>query len=162
MAELQRKRGSWSELIETLQRHAAVEPSAEKKTDLYIQLAELLERQMQDVGGAVHAYQSAMVHDPASKVALTALDRLYRRTEQWEPLIDVLSKRADASTDEGEIVRFRLEIGQIWDLRLFDAGQSIAAYQQVLHVDPANMISLRALEQLYEKTNQSEKYLEVL
>jgi len=45
MAELQRKRGSWSELIETLQRHAAVEPSPEKKTELYIQLAELLERQ---------------------------------------------------------------------------------------------------------------------
>ncbi|MDB4953107.1 MAG: Tetratricopeptide 2 repeat protein, partial [Myxococcales bacterium] len=162
IADLQRKRGSWGELIETLQRHAAVEPTAEKKTDLYIQLAELLERQMQDVGGAVHAYQQAMIHDPASKTALTALDRLYRRTEQWEPLIDVLSKRADASTEEAEIVKFRLEIGQIWDLRLFDAGQSIAAYQQVLHVDPTNMVSLRALEGLYEKTNQSEKYLEVL
>ena len=28
---------SWSELIETLQRHAAVEPTPEKKTELYIQ-----------------------------------------------------------------------------------------------------------------------------
>src|SRR6185369_13838021 len=35
MAELQRKRGSWSELMETLQRHAAVEQSPEKKTELY-------------------------------------------------------------------------------------------------------------------------------
>src|ERR1051325_200018 len=55
MAELQRKRGSWSELIETLTRHAAVEQSAEKKTELYIQLAELLERQMQDLGGGITA-----------------------------------------------------------------------------------------------------------
>jgi tetratricopeptide (TPR) repeat protein len=32
----------------------------------------------------------------------------------------------------------------------------------VLDVDPTNLISLQALEGLYEKTNQSEKYLEVL
>ena len=67
MAELQRKRGSWSELIETLQRHAAVEPTPEKKTELYIDLAELLERQMQDIGGAIHAYQQAL--DPRPAVA---------------------------------------------------------------------------------------------
>ena len=162
IADLQRKRGSWSELIETLQRHAGVENDKAKKTALYIQLAELLERQMQDVGGAIHAYQQALVCDPASRDALTALDRLYRRTEQWEPLIDVLTRRAQLETEEQSIVRFRLEIGQIWDLRLFDAGQSITAYQQVLDTDPQNLTSLRALEQLYEKTNQSEKYLEVL
>jgi tetratricopeptide (TPR) repeat protein len=162
MAELQRKRGSWSELIETLQRHAAVEPAPEKKTELYIQLAELLERQMQDLGGAIHAYQQALVYDSASRGALVALDRLYRRAEQWEPLIDVLSRRADLETDDVSVVKLRLEIGQIWDARLFDASQAIGAYQAVLQVDPTNLTALRALEALYEKTNQSEKYLEVL
>jgi tetratricopeptide (TPR) repeat protein len=162
MAELQRKRGSWSELIETLQRHAAVEPAHEKKTELYIQLAELLERQMQDLGGSIHAYQQALNYDHASRPALIALDRLYRRTEQWEPLIDILTRRADHETDDANIVRLRLEIGQIWDQRLYDAGQAINAYQAVLQVEHTNLIALRALEQLYEKTNQSEKYLEVL
>ena len=162
MAELQRKRGSWSELIETLQRHAAVEPSPEKKTELYISLAELLERQMQDVGGSIHAYQQALVHDHASRTALVALERLYRRTEQWEPLIDVMSKRAELSTDDQETIRFRLEIGSIWDLRLYDAGQSIAAYQKVLDLESSNLVALRALEALYEKTEQTEKYLDVL
>ncbi|HEU0033618.1 MAG TPA: tetratricopeptide repeat protein [Kofleriaceae bacterium] len=162
IGELQRKRGSWSELIETLQRHAAVETAPEKKTELYIQLAELLERQMQDLGGAIHAYQQALNYDGTSRPALLALDRLYRRTEQWEPLIDVLTRRAELEQDEQNIVKYRLEIGQIWDLRLYEAGQAINAYNQVLHVDPTNLTALRALEQLYEKTNQSEKYLEVL
>ena len=162
IADLQRKRGSWSELIETLQRHAAVEPSPAKKTELYISLAELLERQMQDTGGAVHAYQQALVHDKSSATALVALERLYRRTEQWQQLIDVMSRRTELSADEAEIVRFRLEIGSIWDLRLFDAGQSITAYQKVLDLDPTNLTALRALEALYEKTEQTEKYLDVL
>ncbi len=162
MGELQRKRGSWSELIETLTRHAAVETAPEKKTELYIQLAELLERQMQDLPGAIHAYQQALNYNASSPNALLALDRLYRRTEQWEPLIDVLTRRAKNDTDDQNIIKFRLEIGQIWDLRLFDAGQAITAYQQVLQLDHTNLTALRALEQLYEKTNQSEKYLEIL
>jgi tetratricopeptide (TPR) repeat protein len=162
MGELQRKRGSWSELIETLQRHAAVEQAPDKKTELYIQLAELLERQMQDIGGAIHAYQQALVYAPTSRTALVALDRLYRRTENWEALIDILSRRAELETEDASIVKIRLEIGQIWDLRLIDAGQAINAYQAVLQLDPTNLTALRALEQLYEKTNQSEKYLEVL
>ncbi|MBV8761915.1 MAG: tetratricopeptide repeat protein, partial [Deltaproteobacteria bacterium] len=162
MGELQRKRGSWSELIETLQRHAAVEPSKDKKSSIYLDLAELLERQMQDVGGAIHAYQQALAFTPSSQQTLTSLDRLYRRTEQWENLIDILNRRADLSTDDQEIIRFRTEIGSIWDLRLFDAGQAITAYQKVLDLDPSNTSALRALEQLYEKTEQTEKYLDVL
>ncbi|MDQ3340002.1 MAG: tetratricopeptide repeat protein [Myxococcota bacterium] len=162
MGELQRKRGSWSELIETLQRHASVETDKNKKTELYMQLADLLERQMQDLGGSIHSYQQALNYSPQSPGALVALDRLYRRTEQWEPLIDVLQRRATNETDDQAIVRYRLEIGQIWDLRLFDAGQAITAYQQTLDIDPQNLVALRALEGLYEKTNQSEKYLDVL
>jgi tetratricopeptide (TPR) repeat protein len=162
IADLQRKRGSWSELIETLQRHAVVEPSKEKKSALYIDLAELLEGQMQDIGGSIHAYQQALVHTPGSLPALTALDRLYRRTEQWEPLIEVMSRRAELSDDNDEIIRLRLEIGSIWDLRLYDAGQAISAYQKVLDLDPSSSPALRALEGLYEKTDQTEKYLDVL
>jgi tetratricopeptide (TPR) repeat protein len=80
----------------------------------------------------------------SSRPALIALDRLYRRTEQWEPLIDVLTRRAELETDEQNIVKFRLEIGSIWDLRLFDAGQAITAYNKVLDLDPSNLVALRA------------------
>ena len=93
---------------------------------------------MQDVGGSIHAYQQALLYDGTSRTALIALDRLYRRIEQWEPLIDVLTRRADlVDRRAATIVKFRLEVGQIWDLRLFDAGQAITAYQKVLDLDPS-------------------------
>ncbi len=162
IADLHRKRGSWNELGETLQRQAAVEPSHEKKAELYLQLAESIERDSQDVSGAIHAYQQALAHESGSRAALDALDRLYRRAEAWEPLVDILSRRAELSTDEGEIVHLQLEIGSICDLRLSDAGRSIAAYQQVLELEPSNLVALRTLEALYGRTGQDHKYLEVL
>ena len=104
--DLQRKRGSWSELIETLQRHAGVETDADKKTDLYIQPRRA--PRAPDAGRPrrdPRVPAGAGPRPASSAPALVALDRLYRRTEQWEPLIDVLTKRARASTDEPTIVR---------------------------------------------------------
>src|SRR5512147_3097302 len=106
MAELQRKRGSWTELQETLQRHAAAESDPPKKTALYIDLAELLERQMQDVGGAIHSYQQALHTDGTSQKALIALDRLYRRQENWQPLIEILERRAALATEDADIIKY--------------------------------------------------------
>jgi tetratricopeptide (TPR) repeat protein len=162
IAELQRKGGSWNALSETLQRQAAAEPSHEKKTQLMLQRAESIERQAQNVAGAIHAYQQVLAHEPASRAALDALDRLFRRTEAWDAVVDVLSRRAELSVDEAEIVRLRLEIGSIWELCVSDAGQSIAAYQSVLDLEPLNVVALRALETLYDKTEQHDKYVAIL
>ncbi|HEX4450938.1 MAG TPA: tetratricopeptide repeat protein [Kofleriaceae bacterium] len=161
-AELQRKRGNWNALGETLQRQAAIEPSHEKKTQLYLQIAESIERQQQDVAGAIQAYQQALAHDSSSRAALDGLDRLYRRTQAWEQLALVLSHRAALSTDEAEIVRTRLELGSIYDERLADAVQSIAAFEQVLELEPANLVALRALEVLFETAGHADKFLAVL
>jgi tetratricopeptide (TPR) repeat protein len=162
LAGLQRRRASWGELIETRTKHAALEPSPAKKTELHLELAELHENQLQDVQSAIVHYQHALSSDPESRDALSALERLYRRGELWESLIDVLARRSQLESEDRDVIRLRLEIGQLWDLRLYDSGQAIAAYQSVLEIDPSNLTALRALEQLYDKTNQPERYLEVL
>ena len=162
LSELQRKRGAWGELVETLSRQAASEKDPAKRAEVNLALGELLENQVMDQGQAIAAYQAALVSDPSSVPVLTSLERLYRFHQMWEPLIDVLGRKAALELDEREVTRLRLEVGQIYDLRLHDAGQAIGAYQAVLDADPSNLPALRALEQLYEKSNQPEKYLEVL
>ena len=127
---------------------ASVEPSASKKVDLYLDLADLLEGQMHEPMEAIAAYQSAVAADASCMEALRQLERLYRQNEMWEQLIDVLGRIADLETDSDEIVRRRLETGLLWDERLLDSGQAIQAYQEVLTTDPHNLSALRALEQL--------------
>ncbi|MEO6772932.1 MAG: tetratricopeptide repeat protein [Kofleriaceae bacterium] len=162
VADLQRSRGDWNELGETLQRQAALEPTREKKAALYLELAESIERDTADLAGAVRSYQEVLVHEPGSRAALDALDRLYRHAQAWEPLVEILARRAELSTDELEVVRLQLEIGSIWEQRVADAGQAIAAYRKVLELEPSNPAALRALEGLYERSEQHDKYLEVL
>jgi tetratricopeptide (TPR) repeat protein len=162
LADFQRKRGSWGELIETLGRHASLEPDAGKRVELYLSLADLLETQMGDPQQAIVAYSSALEADPACSDALNALDRLYRRHEMWEQLISVLGRKMTAEPDPDVQVKLGLEIGRHWDDRLGEPSQAIEAYKQVLTVDSRSLPALRSLERLYEKTGQSEAYLDIL
>ena len=162
LADFQRRRGSWAELIEVLGQHAAIEPDPDKKVSLYLQLGELLEAQIQDPAQAISAYQSALEAEPATMGALMALERLYRGQGMWEPLIDALGRMADLHEDPEESVQLRLQVGHLYDEQLDDPARAIDAYQEVLETEPQNLAALRALEVLYEKTGQSEKYLDNL
>ena len=163
LADLQRKRASWGELIETLSKHAAVEQAPARRRTSCTSTSPTSTR--------TRSRTRSRPSRPTSRRSrpIPSRSRRWSRSsgctasaELWDALIDVLARRAQLETDDQDVVRLRLEIGQIWDLRLFDAGQAIGAYQSVLEIDATNLAALRALEQLYDKTNQPEKYLEVL
>ncbi|MBK9070666.1 MAG: tetratricopeptide repeat protein [Myxococcales bacterium] len=162
LADLQRRRGMWRELQDTLNRHIAVEQDVAARTELSLQLAELWEGQLQDPQQALYAYQQALSADPENRGALSSLERLYRRAEAWDALIDVLYRRAAVESDPEEATRVRIEIGQVYDQRVGAYQQAIEAYRRVLEIDAANLTALRSLEELYDKTNQPQPYLEVL
>jgi golgin subfamily B member 1 len=162
LQRLARATSQWQELLEALQRQADLAQSPEKKSELYLQLAESIEVQSQDLDGAVRAYEEALVHAPTSLEALDALVRVYRHTQAWQPLAEILARRAELSTDEAECVRSWLEIGSIWEQRVSNAGEAIAAYRRVLELEPSSLDALRALEGLYERSSQHDRYVEVL
>ena len=153
---------NWPGLMETLRHHATVEIDPDEKVKLYLQLADVFEDKLQLPMDAVGAYRSSLDADPTCMDALVALERLYRHHEMWAELIEVLGRIADLHTEEEKVIALRLEVGQLWDLRMLDSSRAIAAYQDVLTIDPSNLPALQALEQLYEKTGQAEQYLEIL
>ncbi|MCG8418317.1 MAG: tetratricopeptide repeat protein [Proteobacteria bacterium] len=161
-ANFLRKQQDWQGLMETLGHHASVEPDSGEKVQLYLELANLFEDQMQLPMDAIKAYSSALAADATCMPALTSLERLYRHHEMWEDLIDVLGRIAEQRTDEEEVVAIKLEIGQLWDVRMLDSSRAISAYKEVLEIDSSNLDALPALEQLYEKTGQAENYLDIL
>jgi tetratricopeptide (TPR) repeat protein len=162
LADFHRKRGAYGELIGVVAQHAELEEEPQKKVELYLSLADLQETQLQDQLQAISAYQSALMVDPQSSAALSALDRLYRRNEMWEQLINVLERKATAAEDVEEQIRIRLEIGRLWDERLNEPAQAIAAFNKVRDLEPRSLAALRALERLYERTGQADAYLDVL
>ena len=162
LAGFYRKKSMWSELVSTLDKHAELEDEPEKKVELHLAMAELWEGPLADQAQAVASYQAALESNPAAMPALNALERLYRGSQQWPDLIEILSKKAGALEDTEEVIRLKHQIGQLFEERLGDGGRAIETYKEILSVDPQNIAALKALERLYEKTGDMEHYLDVL
>ena len=157
-----RKQKRWSDLVSALARHAEVEQETQPRVDILLQLADTYETQIGDAAQAMFAYQRALDGDERCIDAINALERLYRRTQAWDRLVEVLSKKSQVVDDTEFAVRLKLQVGELWEDRLGDNERAVEAYKEVLAVDPQNLAALKALDSLYEKTGRMEEYLENL
>ncbi len=162
LADFYRKESQWKELVGVLSKHAETETDPAQRVEVLLALAETFEIHIGDAGQAVLAYDQALQVDEHCLKAIEALERLHRRTQAWERLADVLAKKSQVVSDGELAVKLRLQVGELWETRLGDNERAVAAYKDVLTVDPQNLPALKALEQLYEKAGRMDAYLEVL
>ena len=157
-----RKQKRWNDLVSVLARHAEVEQETQPRVDILLQLADTYETQIGDAAQAMFAYQRALDGDERCIDAINALERLYRRTQAWDRLVEVLSKKSQVVDDTEFAVRLKLQVGELWEDRLGDNERAVEAYKEVLAVDAQNLPALKALDSLYQKTGRMEEYLENL
>ena len=118
LAEILRERESWFELAEVVERQASAETDADTRRDLHLQLGALAESRLRDSEWAIAAYRAALVDEPSCADALDALIRIYGEDEQWQPLLDALATKADASEDLDERASLELFSARILALCL--------------------------------------------
>jgi tetratricopeptide (TPR) repeat protein len=162
LEDFYRKQKRWSDLVGALARHAECEQEAPTRVEILLALADTYETQLGDATQAMAAYQRALDTDEHCIDAINALERLYRRTQAWDRLVDVLAKKAQVVDDTEQAIRLKLQVGELWEDRLGDNDRAVDAYKEVLSVDPRNLPALEALDQLYGKTGRIEEQLENL
>ena len=162
LEDFYRKQKRWTDLVAALARHAECERSRAARSTSCWQLADTYETQLGDAAQAIAAYQRALDTDERCIDAINALERLYRRTQAWDRLVDVLAKKSQVVDDTELAIKLRLQVGELWEDRLGDNDRAVEAYKEVLSVDPQNLPALKALDSLYEKTGRMEEYLENL
>jgi golgin subfamily B member 1 len=157
-----RKQKRWTDLVGALARHAEVETEPPARVDILLQLADTYETQIGDTAQATYAYQRALDTDERCIDAINALERLYRRTQAWDRLVDVLAKKSSVVDDTDQAIKLKIQVGELWEDRLGDNERAVEAYKEVLTVDARNLEALTALDSLFEKTGRMEEYLENL
>jgi len=150
----------WAELSEALVQQADAQPPLEGAGTL-LQAADLYESRVGDMDLAAECYRRVLAADRRNRAAQTALSRIYRTRELWEPLVKVLEGKLDSVEGE-EALETRREIADLLAEKLEDPEGAIAQHKKVREVQPQDLRALRALEQLYDKTGKTESYLEVL
>ena len=103
------------------------------------ELAELAEAQ-NNPEKAIEAWKQHLRTDPTSAQARAALQRLYRKTEKWNALLDLMKDEVDRLGDgdvAGKVARL-FEVAEIYRDRLKLDVMVINTYNAILKLDPEN------------------------
>ncbi|HTU62779.1 MAG TPA: hypothetical protein VMF89_30160, partial [Polyangiales bacterium] len=141
-------------LAEILRAQVALEDADSVRSTLLGRLGELSERELLDNDGAIGAWQKRLELDADDADALSALDRLYEKTERFRDLVETLGKRREISNDF-ELRRSLLQRASstLWK-KLSSIPEAIDSHQQFLAEYGPDGDTLRSLEALFETSER--------
>jgi tetratricopeptide (TPR) repeat protein len=130
--------------------------------DLLRRAGRIAEHELHDDARAIESYKLASTHDDDGAETLEALDRLYMKTERWEPLLEVLERRIAAITTPPERAELLLRLGDLREKRFDDGRGAFVAYQEVLDNDASDARALAGMSLLGARDELARDVLDVL
>lgn len=162
MAELYRQTKQWQVYLQVLVRMVGMTEKPEERAEFYLQMGELNEEQLSETEQAIAHYLQALEAVPNHIEALDALERVYQSSSRWPELVDVLKKKIVAITEPGRTQKVKLQLADIYELRISDKDKAIDQYRQVLEEDAASPTALQGLERLYTEGKRWQELIKVL
>ena len=157
--------GDWEKLIDILARRLARSEEAgdtAEWAEVKERIAGIYAERLDDPDNAIFTYRELRERMPEHAASLEALEQLYRTTEQWEQVLDILETRVNASTDPADRVRRQIMRGGIAYEHLRDPGAAIDFLNRALSEDPTSDEALSLLERVYRDREEWENVIEVL
>jgi golgin subfamily B member 1 len=154
--------GDHLELGEMLSLEVKLEDDPEARRELLGRLGELRESVLDDPQGAIVAWRARLENDAGDLQALSALDRLYDRTQAWPELVEVLRSRQRLTEDPSARRALLVRVATTLSERLLEVGEAIRAYRTVVDDFGVDRASLACLAALYERAERWSDLVDVL
>lgn len=117
----------------------------------FVELADICERRLGDVDGAVEAWSrlaEAYPRDPRPK---QQIGRIQKRNRMWDNMLRVQEAELERTSDPQKRVEILKRLTQIYRDRMPDPTRAIELYQEILSIRPDDVQSKRALTALYDR-----------
>jgi tetratricopeptide (TPR) repeat protein len=141
--------GAWDSRRDELQRALARAEKPADRSALHAALGELFEVQLPNEKRALDHYEKAIRIDSGSVVALTALERIYRRTEQFGRLAETLALLVDALPEGREQTDALLRLAELLERKFLKPRDAAPRYEDAQACEPDNVRALDGLERCY-------------
>ncbi|MDB4986545.1 MAG: domain protein putative component of TonB system, partial [Myxococcaceae bacterium] len=154
--------GDWNGLVNLFKRKVERSYDPRERAELWRRSGSVQDELINDVQGAIRAYNEALQEVDDDALSLASLDDLYGRVEDHQALADVLKRRAELVEDPSERLDVNLRLGSVLSERLRKPRKAIDAYTRALDDDPSRMDALVALSSLYAGESMWAELLENL
>jgi tetratricopeptide (TPR) repeat protein len=154
LARLYEAAERWEPLVLVLERLAhSTRDSAEQLT-LLVRIGQLREERLDDPAGALRAYEAALDVSPTHVPALRALERLYKRSGDWERLVHMYLREAEHAADPQRRAVTHARIAEIFERELGQPDRAIEHHARALTLAPGYPPSFKALARLYAEAGR--------
>lgn len=162
MDALYRRTEHWEELVGVFRRRIDLTVDGAEREALYSQMAQVYEEKLGKPDDAILAYREVLGIDPASQLALSALDGLFTRQSMWNELAENLETQLTLADTELGQLELMLRLAALRQSQMGQTEAAIEGYRQVLDRDPTNQAALEALEQLGREAEHELAIAEIL
>ncbi|HEY4104993.1 MAG TPA: tetratricopeptide repeat protein, partial [Polyangiaceae bacterium] len=151
-----------NEYVKTLVALGDAVSDPEEKAELYSKAADLYVNKFANQAEAVRAYEKVLEVDAANGPAIAYLREMYEKRRDWEKLIQLSMREANALPPGGERAAKFKQIALLATEKVKKPEVCIDLWAVVLENDPDDVDALNALSQLYERSREYEKLADVL
>jgi tetratricopeptide (TPR) repeat protein len=149
LERLFRERGAFQELVGVLRHLAGLEKNPERRKDLYLEVAGLMEERLGHNDGAIDAYREILAEDPNDMAVVKLLDRLLERQGRHGELAEVLRFELERSP-ESELIPLFLRMARLQRFHLGKPEEAVAALAEVLKRQSAHPEALQELCAMFD------------
>ncbi|RMG99750.1 MAG: tetratricopeptide repeat protein [Deltaproteobacteria bacterium] len=144
----------WGEAVQVLEKKVAALTDPEAKIEVLFQIAAIWEDQIGDKMQAAGAYMEILEIDPTNLRASEALEAIYRESEDWAALAELLITRAEVLEDRDAKVACLQSAAKVLEENLEDPDTAFQLLQLAFNEDYTNETTARELERLATETGK--------
>ncbi|RLB54460.1 MAG: hypothetical protein DRI90_20225, partial [Deltaproteobacteria bacterium] len=163
LADVNFELGDWAGALTNYQKvlTSLGEDDLDQRAEVYFKLG-CVKREQGQSKQAINNYEKGLALDGAHRGILDALVAIYEKLNDWPQSCAYRQQILD-TVMEGDL-RFDMlcEMGDIWSSQVGDPQQAIYAFEQASDLKPEDHVLQHKMLQLYQKTGQWDRVVEVL
>lgn len=178
LEHLYKQAGRAKELLAVYKRRSELSVDPQQRRQILFEIARLYVEQLDQAELAVATYEEVLAEDPADEEALSALDLLYQKTEQWDAYAEILLRRIELAAAEETLLDLKFRLARAQEQHLDDAPSALENYREILFINqehkgaraalegllkgPLSAEAATILEAIYENSSQWPELIKVL
>lgn len=156
-----RKAQQWPELIGVLLLRADAQSTQAEAIGFRAEAADLVDARLNDAAKARELAEQVLAVDPTQPKAVEVLERILLRVEDWDALVALLERKAEALGGAARAEAF-CEIAEVYEDRISNTAKAAGWYERAREADASNLLALKGLERLYAREGDHAKLLSVI
>lgn len=154
--------GRWNELLAAANTAIKEVTDKETKIALCLSCARWYGQHLGHPEYAIRYYDEILKLDPSNIAAMQQMADLYRSTQQWNTMGQILSQIVQVSTKLNERADALVQLGELSEVQLNQPDQALSYYRQAHELDPQNIRAIASLEKMYRHRQDVEALIHIL